>query len=372
MAQSGRSERWWLEGTIGEERVRRSFKSRDKAVEAKLDLELKHAKDQSAVQMRPTWLSEEQLREAEALFQRLPENGTLTQVYEFWERRFDPTAEQKSLKEAIEEYKGTRSANDYSAEHVRVSHSVLDRFVEENEDATLATVSAEDIEGFLMGCEIQKKTWDNYRSAIGAFLRWCHQGKGWLRENPVHRVRHYGKKHYGMGIPEILSPGQAAKLMAHVDEFQGGKFAPWFALALFAGIRPSYRDGELRKLHDAGWQHFVNLEAGIITITREIAKTSRHRKITIQSNLRKWLEKYPPKSAALLDGSEWKYNEIRRRFGLGYDVLRHSFISYLVGRDRSVGNAALQAGNSESMIHDHYLDLVTEEQAAKFWAIEPT
>ena len=46
-----------------------------------------------------------------------------------------------------------------------------------------------------------------------------------------------------------------------------------------------------------------------------------------------------------------------------HNVLRHTFISMTVGAFKSVGDASLQAGNSESIIRKHYLDLKTEAEA---------
>lgn len=43
-----------------------------------------------------------------------------------------------------------------------------------------------------------------------------------------------------------------------------------------------------------------------------------------------------------------------------------------VAKFRSVGEAALQAGNSEIVIRKHYLDLKVTEEAEKFWAVVPT
>ena len=42
-----------------------------------------------------------------------------------------------------------------------------------------------------------------------------------------------------------------------------------------------------------------------------------------------------------------------------------------VGAFKSVGDAALQAGNSEKIIRKHYLDLKTEAEADVFWRIVP-
>jgi len=61
----------------------------------------------------------------------------------------------------------------------------------------------------------------------------------------------------------------------------------------------------------------------------------------------------------------------RKRFDLSHDILRHTFISMFVAKFRSMGEAALQAGNSESIIRKHYLDLKTKDEAEAFFAILP-
>jgi len=47
------------------------------------------------------------------------------------------------------------------------------------------------------------------------------------------------------------------------------------------------------------------------------------------------------------------------------------FISYHVALHRSIGHATLQAGNSESMVRKHYLNLHTKEDGEAFFAIVP-
>lgn len=59
------------------------------------------------------------------------------------------------------------------------------------------------------------------------------------------------------------------------------------------------------------------------------------------------------------------------KFDLTHDVMRHTFISMFVAKFRSIGEAALQAGNSEAIIRKHYLDLKTTEEAEDFYRIKP-
>jgi len=43
-----------------------------------------------------------------------------------------------------------------------------------------------------------------------------------------------------------------------------------------------------------------------------------------------------------------------------------------VAKFRSLGEAAIQAGNSESIIRKHYLDIKSSAEAEEFWNILPT
>ena len=50
---------------------------------------------------------------------------------------------------------------------------------------------------------------------------------------------------------------------------------------------------------------------------------------------------------------------------------RHTFISMHVAFYEHLGKTALEANTSEEKIKSNYLDLVTREEAKKFWAIRP-
>ena len=72
-----------------------------------------------------------------------------------------------------------------------------------------------------------------------------------------------------------------------------------------------------------------------------------------------------------LSGFQKKRAKFSKQFNLSHDVMRHTFISMFVAKFRSIGEAAIQAGNSESIIRRHYLDLKTTAEAEEFWSILP-
>jgi hypothetical protein len=74
--------------------------------------------------------------------------------------------------------------------------------------------------------------------------------------------------------------------MKSVEQIDKGKWAPYFAISLFTGIRWE----ELTKLVKE--PHRIKLDNNIILISAEISKTGKKRQILIQPNLNQWLTKY--------------------------------------------------------------------------------
>jgi hypothetical protein len=108
----------------------------------------------------------------------------------------------------------------------------------------------------------------------------------------------------------------------------------------------------------------VRLAEGIIRIDGEVSKVREPRTIAIQSNLAAWLHAYPLKDFPIVPANLQHLREkVAEKCDLSHDVMRHTFISMFVGKYRSLGEAALQAGNSESIIRKHYLDLKSATEA---------
>jgi hypothetical protein len=70
-------------------------------------------------------------------------------------------------------------------------------------------------------------------------------------------------------------------------------------------------------------------------------------------------------------GSEREQTSIRQNLKLSHDVLRNTFISCHVGAFKSFADAAIEAGNSEKVIRESYLNTSTFAAAKQFWKLEP-
>jgi hypothetical protein len=117
----------------------------------------------------------------------------------------------------------------------------------------------------------------------------------------------------------------------------------------------------------------VRLDTGVIHIEPEVSKVRMKRLVTIQPNLAAWLKAYQLDKYLINPANTKNFRkEVFDAFSIGHDVLRHTFISMFVGKYRSMGEAALQAGNSESIIRKHYLDLKSPTEAEQFFSILPS
>jgi hypothetical protein len=212
------------------------------------------------------------------------------------------------------------------------------------------------------------KTWNNYRADLhNLFEHAKSKSVGWIGMNPVSDIEK--RKIDGRGMACILKYEQCTLLMTEVESFEKGCLVPYFALALFAGLRPG-PDGELHKLLRSEQRaDFVDLANGVIHIQPEVSKTRDYRQVKIRPNLAAWLKAFP--LGPLPTNFDRNLKKLRKKHALGHDVLRHTFFSMHVGAFGSISEAALEGGNSEQVCKKHYLNLTNKADAAKFWEIQP-
>jgi integrase len=371
-----------LRGVLNGVRVRKQFKDRAEAEGEKARLEVQAANSGEIVP-RNTRLTAEQLSVAEAAYSRLASAEkigprALAAAVDWYLAHYRPPV----VEVAVE----TASAGFVADRTPHVSRLTLRDYTRTLRDLAAAyphrpvhTFTSYDCEKFLTDQNLGKKRHNNVRGDLNAFFNYClSPARRWVTENPIIAIP---KFRIARGLPEIITTARAEELMRFVEEFRGGArsrlpagcLVPYFALCLFAGIRPDVRAGEIRKLGaHPNLSQLVDLDTAVIRIPPEVAKTGDLRWIKIRPNLAAWLRRYPITAyPIILPNLQDMVTTVRSKFGLGDDVLRHTFISAHVAAFRSVGDAAIEAGNSEAMIKKHYLNMMTEAAAAQFWGIMP-
>lgn len=418
-SRNGYSWKTWLVQGFKDEKgrwVRRKFKDRREAEAFLATKRLENMTQQKGLQPVLTSLPLARLREAEmavekleALRVELPDDAppaSLLGAVEHYSQHLRRTlaVEKISIREAWKQCFRDKASRGMREKSVRDGENFMKvfeawlrlrpRYMEKSfvEDWTppVQEVTAADVVDFLAslrgkgGLPAKPKSRNNARAILRSFFAWCMGMENdvpipgvvrrWHVENPAAAVP---VEQTEAGIPEVLSVTAAADLMADVERTREGRWVPFFALALFAGIRPK---GELRKLavheglsvphRSAGGRPLVDFERGVITIPAEVSKTGRRRVLTIQENLKAWLQAYP--GPVFPVGHAEAIGAIRKKHALGHDILRHSFISYHVAAFGSKGRTALEAGNSETIIDRHYLNLPTEVEGRAFFSIMPS
>lgn len=364
----------WLDGR----RIRKQFKSRDEALGEQNTLQVQAANVGGTVRSRVTRLSDAQLAEAEAAFAALG-GRSLTEAIAWFKANYRPPVLAMPLAKATASFLVDR------AQHVRPVvmrnyRHTLTALGAAFPDRHVHDLGTADLQTFLAGREIGKKRFNNLRGELHTFFAFCQAPmRGWTRQNPATALPSFK---LSRGLPEIITAQKAADLMAFVATYAGGSrstlapgcLVPYFALCLFAGLRPSVQNGEVAKLaRSPDLAKAINAELGVIRLSPEQSKVKSVRQVTIRPNLAAWLERYPLKRFPILPPNARRMiNEVRHKFGIGPDVLRHTFISMFVAKWKSLGEAALEAGNSETMIRRHYLNVVSAADAEAFWSICPT
>lgn len=259
-----------------------------------------------------------------------------------------------SIQNALSEYFQWMEKNEWSYEYVRHERPRLRRFFQDFNDFQELYNSK-----FVQACDSVEgapRTRKNYLAAVSTFLRWCvtrrYLSKKWdswdlltVRVKPKHKIL-------------IWTPTEMRTLL----NYAGEKVLPYLLFGGFAGMRTS----EIERLK---WEH---LSDKYVEVNAEISKISRRRLTPIQPNLKSWIEKIGKKSGRVIRknphtllpklcadaGIKWRKN-----------ALRDSFISYRLAVLQDAGKVAYEANNSPGTIYTNYRELVTEEQANKWFAI---
>lgn len=324
-------------------------------------------------------LSEEQHAEALSAFDRLGGTYTLTEAVDYFLKMHRPPDFRIRLDDALKIYLDYREHDGLRGRTLKAIRSVVRQFTSHADDPWIHEIGTPTVDRFLTSlrakdgkAKASRKTWNNYRNDLHCFFEWCGAtdattNRPYLFENPVKAVRKFSARQVREdqdAKPATTTIEQVQRIFSALMRWRRGVLLRHFAYLYFAGIRPE----ELRRLAPRE-NELVNLKTRTITIPAKIAKTGHERQITISDNLAKWLEMAP--QGILPTNFDRLTKQLRKHFKLSHDEPRHSFISYHVALNRSVGDAALQAGNSESIVKRHYLNTHSRDEGAQFFSIIP-
>jgi hypothetical protein len=156
----------------------------------------------------------------------------------------------------------------------------------------------------------------------------------------------------------------------------------YLVLSLFGGLRPH----EFIPQDKTGAWHHLDWKAigKDIVKGKKLGKTRQARRLSAGPALTQWIQFIREKEGGELSGPvvsnysfyqrfrRWKRAHVPKSIVIEKDVLRHSFGTYRVLEVGDAGKVALEMGNSEATVRNHYLNGErSSEEGDKFWSLTP-
>ena len=368
--------------TPGGKQQKRIVDSIEDAEELRLEWELIRSHGASAARPKVTTLTRAQIAEVEPLYALIKgENVTLTELVKLAlqvraqsaaKSQTDTNRTFRTLYDTFLPTKANGAVSDGQYDNYRIRATSFGNFY--GWDKPITAITWETIDSWLRSRKLEsRKSWNNYRNDLSALFAWAVKApRKWLSENPADGVIKYKTRSLPPRPRLRFDIPTCEALMRHVEE-HAPAWCTYYAIALFTGIRPDMRTGEMNKLARCierdGLNHYHS--NGCFHLTREITKDRSDRTVHIPSNLAAWLEKYPPTPKNIRPGDYKDSAPIRKKFHIAYDCLRHTAISAYVSMGHSYSEAADEFGNSEGIIREHYMNRMSRAEAEAFYQIMP-
>ena len=269
---------------------------------------------------------------------------------------------QKTVSEVVTELIEDRRGKGRSELYLRDLRVRLERRVAIAFKMRIASIKTSDIETFLSSVKGSPRTKKNFLTMIGTLLEFAKK-KGYMPGNHpgISKVEFHSVV---TGEIQIFTPEQMELLLKAAKP----EVLPALALGAFAGLRSE----EIKRLD---WS-CIHLTEKFVEVPAQIAKTKSRRVVPMSENLRRWLLPYQEKSGRVFPYANLalQFGKLAKSTGVAWkkNALRHSFISYRIGRIDNVDKVALEAGNSRTVIHSNYLKMVTKAKARQWFSIMPS
>lgn len=294
-----------------------------------------------------------------------------------WQKT-NPSREQKTVKEAIEEFHASKEFEGTKMLQRRTLKKRLGYFLRSYPDRQLSSLASGEIQSWLQklqGEDKKKKprplsntTKKNIHRSINQFWNWCER-REYVTRNPMNAV---ASPKQDEPKKEIFTIEQLeAMIKESTDEER-----ILIALGAFAGLRASEIEGN-EDHPGIRWEN-LDFEKGEIWIPKEVTKKTRERIVPMFEPF-KALITNRKKSGPMFKVYDQKKRAMRqslaKKAGLKSwpnNALRHSFASYHLAAFEDVSKTSLMIGHRDpETTFKHYARLVRKADGEKFFKISP-
>jgi integrase len=281
----------------------------------------------------------------------------------YYMRHYDPQRPRKPLLDLALEFVDSRIARGLSQKYVVSARCTMRVLVRAFSGRALDDIEPAALDRMLEGnTRLRNRSRNTYRVILVSFGNFL-KARGYLPHDRPTAFERMTVWRNEVDAVSIYTCEEMSRLLSGAHN----ALVPCLAIAAFAGMRTA----EICRLD---WSN-VHLDRGFIECEAKMAKTRSRRLIPISANLRAWIEPLARPGGRVVEyRSE---DQAMRRFhqSIGFkwkrNALRHSYISYRLALIADTARVALECGNSPDVIFKHYRELVTPEEAGKWFSIMP-
>jgi integrase len=265
--------------------------------------------------------------------------------------------------------------NEVSDRHAESLRETLKKMEVRFGEKLVSEITTKDVHTWLVGLPLAAKTRNKHRGYAGQVINLAVQF-GHTTINPVSKIEKFAERsNEESGEISVLTAAETQKLFEAAEP----EVIPYLTLSYFAGIRRATLERLDRSDIKFGEKRAI--------VPRFKAKNGKRYRVTLSDNAMEWLRPHVRESGSLLaisratntrgkpskDRTHRLITQAATKVGVSIldNAGRHTFISMHVAHYESIDKTALEADSSPAVIKSNYLDIVTREEAAKYWEIRP-
>ena len=230
----------------------------------------------------------------------------------------------------------------------------------------IGCITSRNLDDFLRALNVSIRSRDNVHKILKSLFSYA-RARGYLPASERTAAEILPRVKFKPPVIGILKPDEFERTLKAATR----KTLPAFVLGGFCGMRQA----EICRLD---WSA-IELDRKLITVNAAIAKTSRRRLVPLhdaaaarQAPIAKStgpvIEYSSPINLSEMMRSVWKAAKAKNT----QNCLRHSGASYRLAATGNAPETALELGTSVQMLMQHYRELVTKEDAKRWFSIFPS
>jgi integrase len=285
---------------------------------------------------------------------------TLADAIAFYLQHLEDSERSITVEQLVSEFMADQVRLKHSAVHQRDLRARLERFRDSFGKEKVRCITTKQIQDWLDTLKFASATRNIYRNRLSFLFNFAIR-HSYLERNPIEAI----------GSIKVLDEPIS---IFSVDAVQGllnaapFELIPMLALGAFAGVRSA-------ELHRLDWSD-IDLRRGLITVEKAKSKTQRRRVIVMEPVLKAWLAPYSGQTGPIWSSLKRYHTETLElsqstKIAWKKNGLRHSFASYHYSKYRSADKTSADMGNTPTMVFKHYRELVTPEEAERYFNIFP-